>query len=378
MCGMISMARGFFREFANSMKDKNTSPEYEEGQGLDTAQLELLEEEFWRWVYHATRNDVRYSRLRVLLIFLVIRYTGAKLSEVLGMNPRKDVDCSRQVAVFRNGDPAEWEAAVAEGADQAKTGVREVQVSGKLCGGVRRVAEAMEVFGGLPESLNMDPGFVRRKFYERASACGFSKEAGGPEMIRRARAVELKQGNVPLAAVQAMLGHSSPNLTSAYVSFSDEEIKLATRRYLEKESRRGTSARNSFYGKVQAVARGDVQSRIDIVTSDGFSLVSIITNDSLDKLALAPGVMLVAEVKAPWLMLLPGNTPPAASAENSIRGTVQRRRSGEVSTEYVIRVSDSTELCAILSSSGAERLGLNEGDPAWVLFSSFSVVLHVD
>ncbi|GFM38235.1 TOBE domain-containing protein [Desulfovibrio psychrotolerans] len=360
------------------MKDKYTPHESEEGQGLDTAQLGLLEEEFWRWAQHAVRNDVRYSRLRVLLVFLVIRYTGAKLSEVLGMNPRKDLDCSRQVAVFRNGDPAEYGAAVAEDADSLKLVVREVQVSEKLCGGVRSVAEAMESFGGLPESLSMDPGFVRRKFYERASACGFSKEAGGPEMIRRARAMELKQGNVPLAAVQAMLGHSSPNLTSAYVSFSDEEIRLATRRYLEKESGRGTSARNSFYGRVGTIVRGDIQSRVEVVTPEGHNVVSVITNDSLDRLGLYPGVMLVAEVKAPWLIVQRSDSPPVSSAENSMHGTVVRLSSGAVNTEYVIRVSESTELCAVVSSGGAERLGLNEGDPAWVLFSSYAVVLHLD
>jgi Molybdate transporter of MFS superfamily len=55
----------------------------------------------------------------------------------------------------------------------------------------------------------VDPAFVRRKFYECAEACGFAKRIGGPEMIRRARAVELIHGNIPLPAVQRLLGLSS-------------------------------------------------------------------------------------------------------------------------------------------------------------------------
>ena len=48
---------------------------------LDYSQLNQLEESFRGWAKSSKREDVRLSRLIVLLIFLLIRYTGAKLNE---------------------------------------------------------------------------------------------------------------------------------------------------------------------------------------------------------------------------------------------------------------------------------------------------------
>jgi molybdate transport system regulatory protein len=47
------------------------------------------------------------------------------------------------------------------------------------------------------------------------------------------------QGNLPLPAVQIILGHASAGLTSAYVTFSETEIQDIARRFMEKESGQG-------------------------------------------------------------------------------------------------------------------------------------------
>ena len=54
---------------------------------LDSVQLRRLEQSFRDWARDAARSDVRLSRRRILLIFLLIRYTGARLNEVLGPGP---------------------------------------------------------------------------------------------------------------------------------------------------------------------------------------------------------------------------------------------------------------------------------------------------
>ena len=43
------------------------------------------------------------SRQRILLIFLLIRYTGARLNEVLALHPYRDIDLQRHAVVFRGG-----------------------------------------------------------------------------------------------------------------------------------------------------------------------------------------------------------------------------------------------------------------------------------
>ncbi len=333
---------------------------------LDTTQLNRLEQAFRKWADSSPRSDIRFSRQRILLVFLLIRYTGAKLNEVLRLNPFKQIDWNRHVVVFCAGT----------GGGGSET--REVQISEMLCGEIRsRVNQPR--FQALADGVfNLDPGFIRRKFYEQAQTCGFSRRLGGPEAIRKARAVELLQSNMPLPAVQMLLGHSTPGLTSSYVHFSRDEIQLITKRFMEKESARKTSARNSFCGKINSIVRGDIQSCIILTTIEGYSVTTVITNDSLERLGLRPGRLITAEVKAPWVTLQGGEAEPLCSAENKLKGTLTRITRGRINTECVVKISDMTEICAIVASAGNWLPEMKAGDNVWVLFNCFAVVLHLD
>jgi molybdate transport system regulatory protein len=337
----------------------------EEGQYLDTAQLNSMELAFRHAVEDVPRAEVRFSRQRLLIIFLLIRYTGAKLSEVLTLHPLQDIDANRHTVLFRGGSAG-------LGGEP-----REVQISEVLAREIHSIVAQPLFRQAAGKALEVDPGFVRRKFYQCAETCGIARQLGGPEAIRKARAVELMQGNMPLPAVQKMLGHSTPNLTSAYVSFSEEEMHQVAKLFIEKESLRKTSARNSFFGKIRTIERGDIQSRIILTTIDGLTLTTIITNDSAERLGLIQGRLLSAEVKAPWVILQGGETEPTSSADNRIKGVVERITRGKINTECVVRVSPTTEICAIISSGGS-NLQLIQGDEIWVLFTGYSVILHVD
>jgi molybdopterin-binding protein len=43
-----------------------------------------------------------------------------------------------------------------------------------------------------------------------------------------------------------------------------------------------------------------------------------------------------------------------------------------------VRIAGGAQLCAIISSPAFAELGLKEGDPARVLFSSYAVILHTE
>lgn len=337
-----------------------------EDQCLDSVQLSRLEQAFRQWMVDSSRADVCKARRRILIVFLLIRYTGAKLSEVLALNPLKDIDLKRNVVVFRNPDT------------EKEVKHRRVQISEILSKELQEILSEPFSRNALPNLFGMDPGFVRRKFYERAEACGFSKQLGGPEMIRKARAVELMQSNLPLPAVQKMLGHSTPNLTAAYVSFSAEDIEQVTRLYVEREASRNTSARNAFFGKIQTIQRGDIQTRVVLSTISGYSITTVITNDSLEHLGLREGRLITAEVKAPWVILENDSKEPKCSAENRFSGIIDRINKGHINTEYIVRIADGTALCAVVSTESAQHLALEPGEQVWGLFNCFAVVLHVD
>ena len=334
-------------------------------QFLDTTGLGRMEQSFRDWENASSRPDVRLARRRILLIFLLIRYTGAKLNEVLDLHPFHDIDHKKQSVFFRK----------AAGIGQSD---REVQISEALSLEIRSVLDDPDFAASIRDTLRIDPAFVRRKFYERAEACGLSKRLGGPEMIRKARGIELMQGNMPLPAVQKILGHSTSNLTSSYITFSEDEIRQTARYYMEKESSRKTSARNFFFGKISYLKRGDIQSRVELTTVDGYPLTTIITNDSLGRLALKVGKPVTAEVKAPWVVLQRCDEEPQCSADNRFKGVIERINSGSVNTEYVVGISDRIELCSVVSTGSSRLLDLRKGDTVWALFNCYCVVLHVD
>ncbi|MCX5873618.1 MAG: TOBE domain-containing protein [Deltaproteobacteria bacterium] len=332
---------------------------------LDPAQLAKLEQDFRLWSAASSRSDVRASRKRILLVFLLIRYTGARLNEVLGLDLRKHFDTSRRVVRYGNVK-----------ADNSPE--REVQISAELMSEIQATLDDSAFTREVGSLLKIDAGHVRRKFYERSVACGFEQELGSPNAIRRARAVELMQDNMPLPVVQRVLGHSTPNLTASFVTFSDEDIYQVARHFVERESRRKTSARNTFFGKIGVVRRGDIQSQVELVTVAGDIVTTVITNNSLKRMGLKSGSLITAEVKAPWVILQKALIAPSCSAENIFRGTVTQIVRGRLTTEFIVRLQDGTEVCSLVTEKSRRKLDINKEDDVWVMFNSFAVILHVD
>ena len=332
---------------------------------IDPVRLQSLEESFRRWADSPSGSHRRWSRKRILLIFLLIRYTGARLNEILSLNPLKDIDFRNHKVLFRKGDAQD-------------AGGRQVQIPELLEDEIKNTLDEFDLKGSAPGFFKIDPAHVRRKFYECAEAAGIKRESGTPESIRRSRAVELMQSNVPLPVVQKIMGHSTPNLAASYVHFSDEEIRKVERSHVERENQRRTSARNSFFGKIDKVHIGDVQATIEIVSIEGLRIHSIVTNYSQNRLGLKPGSLVAAEVKAPWVVLYKGAEEPACSAENRFKGSVLRVLKGRIHSEVVVRISSRTELCSILTEQGRRKLKIEKGDTVWAVFNATTVVIHVD
>ena len=329
----------------------------EQSRCLDPTQLAKLEQAFRSWSEASSRADVRASRKRIILIFLLIRYTGARTS-------------ARDEAkrVVRYGDALSSES----------WSRREVQISEELMREIQRALsdQASGEQGGA--WLQVDAAHVRRKFYERAAECGLAQDLASPNAIRRARAVELMHNNVPLPVVQRILGNSTPNLTASLVAFSDEDIHQVARHFIEKESRRKTSARNTFFGKIGSIRKGDIQSRVDVVTVGGDVVSTVITNNSLKRMGLKKGSLVTAEVKAPWLTVEKSPVAPVCTAENIFHGTVIQVVRGKLTTEFVVLIPDGTELCSLVTEESRRKLNIQQQDEVWVMFNTFAVILHVD
>jgi len=333
---------------------------------LDTAQLDKLEKSFRQWIDRTIRSDVRISRKRIFFIFMLIRYTGARFNEILSLNIRKDIDVKNNLV------------RIGQTEDKDKRELRDVHIPLDLANKINEVLNNPKFSGFLSSFFKIDPGHVRRKFYERAQECGFPKEYGNPNAVRRSRAIELLRSNMPPMVVQKILGLSTPGLTRSLLKFSNEDMRQITQYYVDKESRRKTSARNTFLCKIMHIRKGDIQTEVEMMTIGGYSLFAVITNESLRRLQLKPNFFIVAEIKAPWIILSKGDTEPESSAENRLKGMVSIVIRGKITTEYIVSLPDGTEICSVVTEESRRRLGLKEGDTAWVLFNSFSIILNVD
>lgn len=336
--------------------------------GLEPAQLSALERAFRDWVAASRRQADRLSRQRLWLIFLLLRSTGARLGEVLALDPGRDLDLSpaRTLVCFRSSG-----------------GDREVPLPTDVAEELRVALADPALLDSLGDDLSrlfdMDQGHVRRKFYERALEAGIPRELASPSVLRRSLARKLVRQDVPLPVVQRMLGQSSANLTAAFCDYSEDEAGLIVEEYLRREERRKTSARNRFAGQITRVLRGPVVSEIELTSLGGFKVYSVVTLDSVERLGIRPGVLATADIKAPWVQVTAGADEPVCTASNRYPGVVRRvltHADEPVAAEVVAELADGTRMAAVITAESARRLGLKEGAPVWVSFGAFSVILN--
>lgn len=135
-----------------------------------------------------------------------------------------------------------------------------------------------------------------------------------------------------------------------------------------------TSARNQFHGHVTRIQHGAVNAEVHVDIGGNQTIVAIITEDSLDRLAFAEGDDAVAMIKASNVIVTT-EAAVATSARNHLAGTVGRIHPGAVNTDVVIDLSGGKNVGAIVTNTSAARLGLVHGAAAGALFKASSVIL---
>lgn len=137
-----------------------------------------------------------------------------------------------------------------------------------------------------------------------------------------------------------------------------------------------TSARNQFLGRVKTVTRGAINSEVILDIGGGDELAAVITNDSVDQLALKPGIEAYALVKAPWVIVTTDESLKT-SARNRLCGTVVRCHEGAVNGEVVIELPGGKLVVATITNESIHDLGLTEGRRACALIKASHVILAI-
>ncbi len=202
----------------NSIKSYYGSPAFSQvWQNIDylnEKQLKLLTAKFRNSFEKAPNPRVARIRGRYFLIFLFLRYTGARISEVTGIDDQADVD-------YRTGDVT---MAVLKRHHPHKKKMRKMvpvplQAVKKLA---RYLAQYPEMKG---KAFSVDRSNFFGIFKKLTLECGLPKTLAHPHVLRHTRAMELVRAGVPLTIVQQILGHANLNTTAVYLQFSGQEAK---------------------------------------------------------------------------------------------------------------------------------------------------------
>jgi molybdate transport system regulatory protein len=137
-----------------------------------------------------------------------------------------------------------------------------------------------------------------------------------------------------------------------------------------------TSARNQFLGHVKSIRKGAVNAEVILDIGGGDELAAIITNDSLNHLALQAGMAAYALVKAPWVIVTTDESL-RTSARNRLCGTVVRCQEGAVNGEVVIELPGGKLVVASITNESINDLGLTVGTRACALIKASHIILAV-
>lgn len=185
---------------------------------LSEGQLEDLICAFRAWFEGAGTQTRRRVRGRYWLVFLTLRWTGARLGEVLSVDDRVDLDLREQMIRLPN---------LKRHNPRKRGETRWVPVPSSLIGETALyLTEFPEMRGRV---FKLDPRNFRRVFSELGRKARLPEDLRHPHVLRHTRAVELLKKGVPVAAVQEILGHASLTTTAVYLRLSGQDVRTILR-----------------------------------------------------------------------------------------------------------------------------------------------------
>lgn len=179
---------------------------------LNHSQLDRLMDAFRSWNEDAGTEYIRKVRGRYWLAFLLLRFTGARIGEILCVDDLEDID-------FKHNEIR----IVASECSSENKRERVIPVPPEVISNIFIYRIRFPAMRG--KVFTLDQGNFRRKFYKRAKEADIPRELSHPHILRHTRAVEMLRAGVPLTTVQRLLGHTLSSTTAVYLQHSDVEVE---------------------------------------------------------------------------------------------------------------------------------------------------------
>lgn len=186
-------------------------------------------------------------------------------------------------------------------------------------------------------------------------------------------------GGTRLTAEGAELIRAFRELDSFYKTLleisGEEGDSLKERLELLKKMQMKSSAKNLFYGKVSAIRRGSVNSRLDLGISKTGQLHAVITTDALADMGLQVGSDAFAMFKESAVMLA-SQRPEGLSASNILEGEIVRLEQGAVNAEVKLQL-EKNSIFSVITNEACTELGLAVGRRAYAVIKASDIIIGV-
>lgn len=177
---------------------------------LTEEQVNALTRAWQEWYDGVKTPNRRRLRGRYWLTYLVLRFTGARIGEVLSINDETDI-------MFRTAE-------IKIKTLKRKKGMsRTVFVPSEV---IAEIATYLAEFSNMRGKIfRLKHQNFRRRFYEIALSAGIPRDLAHPHVLRHTRAIEMLRAGVPVTVVQDQLGHAHLTTTAVYLRISGAEAK---------------------------------------------------------------------------------------------------------------------------------------------------------
>ncbi len=129
---------------------------------------------------------------------------------------------------------------------------------------------------------------------------------------------------------------------------------------------------------IRDIVRDDPVAQVVLELRSGHLIYAVIGNDSIDDLQLKEGDNAYALVKASSVMISTAQEPVSISARNMIRGTISRITENKVLGEVALDIGGGDIITSTITENSVKRLALKEGDKAWAVIKTSSVIIGID
>ena len=137
------------------------------------------------------------------------------------------------------------------------------------------------------------------------------------------------------------------------------------------------SARNILAGTVKNIMKGAVNAEIVLSLRGGETIVAVITNSSVERLALQIGTGAFGIIKASEVMVGKDLENARLSARNILAGKVVDLQAGAVNSEVGIQLPGGTLLIASITKESVQALNLKLGDAVSAIVKASHVMVGV-